>query len=84
MKNTKPTDNYNHAYEFIHIICAQIWKNLIIVINVEEKKMGLVVRKCHFYVTACAEERRLAQRAERFLRDLSALGPAEVLRAPAG
>ena len=38
MKNTKPTDNYNHAYEFIHIICAQIWKNLIIVINVEKKK----------------------------------------------
>ena len=35
--------------------------------------MGLVVRKCHFDVTACAEARRLAQRAERSLRDLSAL-----------
>ena len=35
--------------------------------------VGLVVRKCHFDVTACAEARRLAQRAERSLRDLSAL-----------
>ena len=35
--------------------------------------MGLVVRKCHFDVTACAEARRLAQKAERSLRDLSAL-----------
>ena len=30
--------------------------------------MGLVVRKCHFDVTACAEARRLAQRAERSSR----------------
>ena len=35
--------------------------------------MGLVVRSCHFDVTACAEARRLAQRAERPLRGLSAL-----------
>ena len=35
--------------------------------------MGLVVRKCHFDVTACGEARQLAQRAERSLRDLSAL-----------
>ena len=35
--------------------------------------VGLVVRKCHFDVTVCAEARRLAQRAERYLRDLSAL-----------
>ena len=35
--------------------------------------VGLVVRKCHFDVTACAEARRLAQRAERSLRDLSSL-----------
>jgi len=35
--------------------------------------VGLVVRKCHFDVTACAEARQLAQRAERSLRDLSAL-----------
>ena len=28
--------------------------------------MGLVARSCHFDVTACAEARRLAQRAERF------------------
>merc|ERR1712055_1204390 len=35
--------------------------------------VGLVVRKCHFDVTACAKARRLAQRAERSLRDLSAL-----------
>merc|ERR1711867_131859 len=27
--------------------------------------MGLVVRSCHFDVTACAEARRLAQRTER-------------------
>ena len=27
--------------------------------------MGLVVQSCHFDVTACAEARRLAQRAER-------------------
>ena len=32
-----------------------------------------MVRKCHFDVTACAEARRLAQRAERSLRDLSSL-----------
>ena len=35
--------------------------------------MGLVARSCHFDVTACAEARRLAQRAERPLRGLSAL-----------
>ena len=35
--------------------------------------MGLVVRKCHFDVTACGEARQLARRAERSLRDLSAL-----------
>ena len=32
-----------------------------------------MVRKCHFDVTACAEARRLVQRAERSLRDLSSL-----------
>ena len=31
----------------------------------ESVLMGLVVRKYHFDVTACAEARRLAQRAER-------------------
>ena len=35
--------------------------------------MGLVARSCHFDVTACAEARRLAQRAERPLRGLLAL-----------
>ena len=35
--------------------------------------IGLVVQKCHFHVTACAEAHRLAKRAERSLRDLSAL-----------
>ena len=35
--------------------------------------MGLVVRKCHFDVTACAEARRLAQRAERAERPLLGL-----------
>ena len=35
--------------------------------------MELVARSCHFDVTACAEARRLAQRAERPLRGLSAL-----------
>ena len=34
--------------------------------------MGVVVRSCHFDVTACAEAGRLAQRPERSLRDLSA------------
>ena len=35
--------------------------------------MGLVARSCHFDVTACAEARRLAQRAKRLLRGFSAL-----------
>ena len=35
--------------------------------------MGLVVRSCHFNVTACAEAHRLAQGAERPLWGLSAL-----------
>ena len=34
--------------------------------------MGVVVRSCHFDVTACAEAGQLAQRPERSLRDLSA------------
>ena len=40
--------------------------------------MGLVVRSCYFDVTACAEARRLAQRA------FQSFGPAGALRAPAG
>ena len=46
--------------------------------------MGLVARSCHFDVTACAEARRLAQRAERPLRAFRPFGPAGALRAPAG
>ena len=41
--------------------------------------MGLVARSCHFDVTACAEARRLAQRAERPLRGLSALSNKKIL-----
>ena len=36
--------------------------------------VGLVVRKCHCDVTACAEARRLAQRAERSRRRASRAG----------
>ena len=36
--------------------------------NLKAVLMGLVVRKCHFDVTACAKARRLAQRAERSSR----------------
>ena len=47
--------------------------------------MGLVVRKCHFHVTACAEAHRLEPKGTKGpFGTFKPFGPAGVLRAPAG